>query len=162
MERVFDSKQRADQLRQELTELYKKAIPASLQAQSREFESDLNESTAFAAFRMSYSENISYLFGASGGEVETLYVVSLPDQPTLWENETVRWTLGVLVVSCSLILVRWIHPRRLFRQYPFFIGHFVAILLWLLLPPGFLGLALLPLLWLAMLWPSWKRSRSLD
>ena len=162
MERIFDSKQRPDQLRQELTELYKKAIPASLQAQSREFESDLNESTAFAAFRMSYSENISYLFGASGGEVETLYVVSLPDQPTLWENETVRWTLGVLVVSCSLILVRWIHPRRLFRQYPFFIGHFVAILLWLLLPPGFLGLALLPLLWLAMLWPSWKRSRSLD
>ncbi|MCL2304478.1 MAG: hypothetical protein FWC43_03960 [Planctomycetaceae bacterium] len=163
MERVLESTKKPEQLGLELTQLYEKAVPVSLQTESREFESNLNETTAFAAFRTSYSENISYLFGVSGGEVETLGVVSLPDQPTLWENEMVRWTLGVLTVSGGVILIRRLHPRRLFRQYPFFVGHFVAILLWLLLPPGFLGLALLPLLWLAMLWPGWKRTgRGLD
>jgi len=158
MKRIFDSTKRPEQLAQEFTESYEKAIPASLQPQDREWESDAGESTAFAVFRTSYSENISYLFGVSGGELTVLHIVSLPEQPTLLENRAVRFTLGFLAISVGVILIRAVHPRRLFRQYPFFVGHFVAILLWLLLPPGFLGLALLPLLWLAILWPGWKHS----
>ena len=155
--KILDSTRKPEQLGQELAESYEKLLPGPLRAQSIEFENDVNRSTAFATFRMSYSENISYLFGVSGDAVRTLNVVSVPEKPTLWENEMVHWSLAFLAVSLGIFLLKCLHPRRLFNQYPFFIGHFVAILLWLLLPPGFLGLAFLPLLWLAMLWPSWSR-----
>ncbi len=163
MKRILDSGKRPEQLARELAESYDKSILPSLQAAGREIEGDINESAAYAAFRMSYSENIAYLFGVAGEGVRTLNVISVTEKPTIFENKTVRWSLGLLAIAGGIILVRWIHPRRLYRQYPFFVGCFVAVVLWLLLPPGFIGLILIPLLWLALIWPSWKRSqRTLD
>lgn len=122
-------------------------------------DADYSESNLFSAFRMSQSEQSAYLFGANGGEILELQLYAVPKTQGILDEPTIRWSVMALLGLGILILARSFHLSRVFRQYPFFLGHAAAILLWLIFPPGFIGLALIPFLWLAMFWSSWGRKR---
>ena len=132
----------------------------NLQTQNRHLSQiDIPQSNAFAVFRMNHSENTLYLFGTSGGEIHSLQMTTVPYDTGFLDNTAIRMSLIVLGVLGTTLLLRGIHPIRLFRQYPCYIGSIVAIILWLGIPPGFLGLILFPLIWLAAIWPVWRRKK---
>ncbi len=163
---IQTSEQNLKESRRSLQESYEKTVALfGLESQDREFaEAETLQTNAFTIFRMNQLENTSYLFGVSGENVETLQLVSFPKKAGPWDHATIRWSIAALLGMGLIFMVRGIHPRRLFRQYPFFVGTALAIVFWLVLAPGILGLVLLPLIWLAMIWPAWfrKRSRSLE
>lgn len=153
---VLNSIQSPDRILQ--ARVNERIVPPELLEKDKELSrGDFTESNIFSALRMSQSEDSSYLFGAAGENVLSLEVFSVPQPPGLLENAMVRWSLFCIGTLGAVIFIRSIHPRRLFRQFPFFIGHVIAVVLWLILSPGFIGLALIPLIWLSMIWPSWRR-----
>ncbi len=163
---IQTSEQNLRESRRALQESYEKTVALfGLESQDREFaEGEMLLTNAFAIFRMNQLENTSYLFGVSGENVATMQLVSFPQKTGFWDHATVRWSLAALLGMGLLIMIRGMHPRRLFRQYPFFVGTALAIIFWLVLVPGILGLVLLLLIWLAMIWPAWfrKQPRSLE
>lgn len=158
---MLDSLQNVNQNSQVLLEEYTRLMNRiGLESQNREIqESEIPQTGVFSVFRMNQPDNVVYLFGVSEGAVGAIEVFSLPKVHRIWENPIVRWTGWIILIVVGFWGIRRLHLRRLFRQFPFFVSTVVAILLWLILTPGFLGLLLLPFIWLAMIWPSWRPRR---
>ncbi|MGL6195719.1 MAG: hypothetical protein ACRC2T_12960, partial [Thermoguttaceae bacterium] len=161
MATILDINQTADHLLKSLADSHQESVKKTgLDVLAKEFADANflfeNESTAF---RLSIAENPSYLFGVSNGEITSLQLITLPGRQSFFASPAIKFALTALAVIVAGVLVRNIHPRRLFRQYPFFVGTVCAISLWIFLPPGYIGLLLLPLIWLAMVWPSWRIRR---